>query len=141
MMNDVKSYSELIKLPTFIERFRYLKLDGVVGQSTFGHDRWLNQVFYQSDEWKSLRNYVIRRDNACDLGIDGHEIDKYVIIHHMNPISKSDILDRSDICMNPEFLICVTDRTHKAIHYGDEGLLLTAPIERRPYDTCPWKRF
>ena len=138
--NDVRTYSELIKLPTFIERFRYLNLSGVVGESIFGYDRWINQMFYQSLEWKRLRRQIILRDNACDLGIDGHEIDKYIIIHHMNPVSKPDILDRNEFCMDPEYLICVSDRTHKAIHYGDESLLATAPIERSQFDTCPWKR-
>lgn len=140
-MGIIRTYSELIKLPTFIERFRYVKLDGAVGKSTFGHDRWINQQFYQSDEWKRLRNYVIRRDLACDLAMYGHEINKYVVIHHLNPITKQDILEHSKYCMDPEFLICVTDRTHKAIHYGDESLLMVAPVERTQNDTCPWKQF
>jgi hypothetical protein len=140
-MTNIKTYSELIKLPTFIERFRYLKLDGTVGQSTFGYDRWLNQMFYQSPEWKRLRREIILRDNACDLGIEGHDIYKYVVIHHMNPIYKQDLLERNEFCMNPEYLICVTDRTHKALHYGDESLLAIAPVERSRFDTCPWKRF
>lgn len=136
---NIKTYSELILLPTFKERFRYLKIGGQVGKSTFGYDRWLNQQFYQSPEWRRLRNYIIDRDNACDLGIPGREIYKYVVIHHINPITKQDILDRSDFLMNPEYLICVTDKTHKAIHYGDENLLYTEPVERTRFDTCPWR--
>lgn len=136
---NIKTYSELILLPTFKERFRYLKIGGQVGKATFGYDRWLNQQFYQSPEWRRLRNYIIDRDNACDLGIPGREIYKYVVIHHINPITKQDILDRSDFLMNPEYLICVTDRTHKAIHYGDESLLYTEPVERTRFDTCPWR--
>lgn len=136
---NIKTYSELILLPTFKERFRYLKIGGQVGKATFGYDRWLNQQFYQSPEWRRLRNYIIDRDNACDLGIPGREIYKYVVIHHINPITKQDILDRSDFLMNPEYLICVTDKTHKAIHYGDESLLYTEPVERTRFDTCPWR--
>lgn len=136
---NIKTYSELILLPTFKERFRYLKIGGQVGKATFGYDRWLNQQFYQSPEWRRLRNDIIDRDNACDLGIPGREIYKYVVIHHINPITKQDILDRSDFLMNPEYLICVTDRTHKAIHYGDENLLYTEPVERTRFDTCPWR--
>lgn len=138
---NIKTYSELIKLPTFEERFRYLKLDGVVGESTFGYDRWINQRFYQSTEWRRIRNQIILRDNACDLGVDGHEIYKYIIIHHMNPITKPDLLEKNMFCMDPEYLICVTDRTHKALHYGDESLLYKGPVERTLNDTCPWKRF
>ena len=139
-MTNIKTYSELIKLPTFEERFRYLKLDGRVGESTFGYDRWLNQNFYQSTEWRALRREIIIRDNGCDLGIDGREIYKYIIIHHMNPLGKRDLVDMSDFVMNPEYLICVTDRTHRAIHYGDESILYTGPVERSRNDTCPWRR-
>lgn len=136
----IKTYSELIKIPTFIERFRYLKIGGRVGEITFGSDRWLNQQFYQSPEWRRLRNYIINRDNACDLGIPGREINKYVIIHHITPITKQDILDRNPLVLDPENLICVTDKTHKAIHYGDENLLYTEPVERSRFDTCPWRK-
>lgn len=136
----IKTYSELIKIPTFIERFQYLKIGGRVGEITFGSDRWLNQQFYQSPEWRRLRNYIINRDNACDLGIPGREINKYVIIHHINPITKQDILDRNPLVLDPENLICVTDKTHKAIHYGDENLLYTEPVERSRFDTCPWRK-
>lgn len=136
----IRTYSELITLPTFEERFRYLKLDGDVGVETFGFDRYLNQAFYSSDEWKSIRNQVIIRDNGCDLGIEGREIYKRIIIHHMNPITKEDLLYKTEYLLNPEYLICTIKTTHDAIHYGDENLLLKDPIERKPNDTCPWRR-
>lgn len=136
----IRTYSELITLPTFEERFRYLKLDGDVGVETFGFDRYLNQAFYSSDEWKSIRNQVIIRDNGCDLGIEGREIYKRIIIHHMNPITKEDLLYKTEYLLNPEYLICTIKATHDAIHYGDENLLLKSPIERKPNDTCPWRR-
>lgn len=135
----IRTYSELITLPTFEERFKYLQLNGVVGSDTFGFDRYMNQNFYRSQEWRALRHHIIVRDNGCDLGIEGREIYKYIVIHHMNPIAKEDIRDATDFLLNPEYLICVSDRTHKAIHYGDESLLITAPIERSKYDTCPWR--
>lgn len=137
----IRSYSKLIKLQTFEERFDYLKLDGVVGEDTFGFDRYLNQQFYRSREWKRIRDQVILRDNGCDLGIDGYEIHGRVLIHHMNPISIDDIHTMSDFLMNPEYLICVTHRTHNAIHYGDKNLIITEPIERIKNDTCPWKYY
>ena len=137
----IRSYSKLIKLQTFEERFDYLKLDGVVGEDTFGFDRYLNQQFYRSREWKRIRDQVIIRDNGCDLGVDGYEIHGRVLIHHMNPISTDDIHTMSDFLMNPEYLICVTHRTHNAIHYGDDNLIITAPIERTKNDTCPWKHY
>ena len=136
---NIRTYSELITLPTFIERYRYLKLSGRVGEDTFGFDRYLNQIFYQSKEWRSIRDYVITRDNGCDLGIDGHEIYGRILIHHMNPITADDILKRSDLLLNPEYLICTIKNTHDAIHYSDESLLITDPIERSKNDTCPWK--
>ena len=136
----IRTYSELIKLPTFEERFQYLKLDGDVGVETFGFDRYLNQAFYSSDEWKSIRNQVIIRDNGCDLGIEGREIYKRIIIHHMNPITKEDLLYRTEHLLNPEYMICTMKNTHDAIHYGDENLLFKEPIERKPNDTCPWRR-
>lgn len=136
---SIRTYSELITLPTFIERYRYLKLSGRVGEDTFGFDRYLNQVFYQSKEWRSIRDYVITRDNGCDLGISGHEIYGRILIHHMNPITSDDILKRSDLLLNPEYLICTIKNTHDAIHYSDESLLITDPIERSMNDTCPWK--
>ena len=136
---NIRTYSELIKLPTFEERFDYLRLDGVVGKDTFGFDRYLNQQFYRSSEWKRIRNQVLVRDNGCDLGIDEYEIHGRILIHHMNPISIEDLQYMSDLLMNPEYLICVSHRTHNAIHYGDESLIVTAPIERSQNDTCPWR--
>lgn len=135
----IRTYSELITLPTFEERFRYLKLSGKVGEDTFGFDRYLNQVFYRSAKWKEIRDYVIIRDNGCDLGMEGHEIHQRILVHHMNPITKEDILRESEFLLDPEYMICTIKNTHDAIHYGDESLLITAPIERRKNDTCPWK--
>lgn len=137
----IKTYSELITLPTFEERYRYLRLDGVVAEETFGFDRYLNQEFYQrSQEWKRIRDFVIIRDQGCDLGIEGREIRGKILVHHMNPITKEDILKRSDFLLNPEYLICTLKSTHDAIHYGDENLLMKEPIERKPNDTCPWRK-
>lgn len=138
-MMNIRTYSELIKIPSFIERYRYLRLKGKVGKETFGYDRWLNQNFYKSKEWRSIRDYVIYRDNGCDLGISGHDIYGKILIHHMNPINQQDILNRSDFLLDPEYLICTVKSTHDAIHYGDENLLITDPIERNKDDTCPWK--
>lgn len=136
----MRCYSELIKLPTFKERFEYLKLDGRVGEETFGYDRYLNQSFYHSDEWQSIRNRVILRDEGCDLGMMDHELYGKIYIHHMNPINADDIIHASDYLTNPEYLICCSHNTHNAIHYGDETLLITAPVERTPFDMCPWKK-
>lgn len=130
----------MITLPTFEERFRYLQLDGKVGQDTFGFDRYLNQIFYNSDEWKDIRDFVIVRDHGCDLGILDREIRGRILVHHMNPISKEDILKRSKFLLDPEFLISAIKNTHDAIHYGDESLLITAPIIRTKNDTCPWRQ-
>ena len=135
----IRMYSQLKQLQTFEERYDYLKLGGVVGEDTFGFDRYLNQNFYRSREWKRVRDEVIMRDNGCDLGIDGHEIRGKILIHHMNPITSEDIHRVSDYLLNPEYLICVTHHTHNAIHYGDESLIVTAPIERTQNDTCPWR--
>lgn len=135
-----KTYSELITLPTFEERFRYLKLGGSVGKDTFGFDRYLNQVFYRSQRWKSVRDYVFIRDNGCDLGVEGFDIHGKFIVHHMNPITLGDIERESDFLLDPEFLITTMHNTHNAIHYGDESLLITAPVERVANDTCPWRR-
>ena len=143
MMKNTKSirtYSELQKLPTFIERYEYLKLDGQVGEDTFGFDRYLNQRFYHSDQWQKIRNYVIARDLGCDLGVDGYAIYGRVYIHHMNPITVDDITHATEFLSDPEYLICTTHNTHNAIHYGDATLLVTDPIERTPFDTCPWRR-
>lgn len=135
----IRTYNELILLPTFEERFEYLKLSGRVGEETFGFDRWLNQKFYRSAEWKHIRDQVILRDNGCDLGIEGREIYDKILIHHMNPISKQDILERSDLLLNPMYLISVTKRTHDAIHYSDDSILMKDPITRSKNDTCPWR--
>ena len=137
---SIRTYSELITLPTFEERFRYLQLGGKVGEDTFGHDRYLNQMFYTSDEWRRIRRDVIVRDNGCDLGIQDREIHGLIIIHHMNPITIEDIINRSEFLLNPESLISTVKNTHDAIHFSDERILITDPIERRPNDTCPWKR-
>lgn len=137
---NIRTYSELITLPTFIERYEYLRLGGRVGAETFGFDRYLNQVFYRSKEWKSIRDHVITRDNGCDLGIEGREIPCKILIHHMNPITAEDIYNRSDFLLDPEYLISTIKITHDAIHYGDDSLLLTEPIERTKNDTCPWRR-
>lgn len=135
----IRAYSELISLPTFEDRYRYLQLNGAVGKDTFGFDRYINQQFYRSKEWQRIRDEVIIRDNACDLGMEGYEIHGRIYVHHMNPIMVRDIQSNSDYLMNPEFLICTTHRTHNAIHYGDENLLARAPIERTKNDTCPWR--
>ena len=134
-----RSYSELILLPTFKERYEYLRLDGVIGEETFGFDRYVNQRFYKSREWKQVRDLVIIRDNGCDLGIEGFNIYGKILIHHMNPIMLRDIQNATEFLLNPEYLICTTLDTHNAIHYGDSNLLVTAPLERTKNDTCPWK--
>lgn len=134
-----RSYSELSKLDSFKDRYDYLRLDGIVGESKFGHDRWINQQFYHSDEWASIREKVIIRDNGCDLGIDGYEIHGRIYIHHINPISREDILSQNSLVTDLDNMICTTFQTHQAIHYGDESLLVTTPIERFKNDTCPWK--
>lgn len=137
----IRTYSELIMLPTFEERFAYLRLGGEVGKETFGFDRYLNQTFYKTKEWLAIRNEVILRDHGCDLGIADREIHGRILIHHMNPITKEDILRRSKFLLDPEYLISTIKTTHDAIHYGDESLLYVGPIERSRNDTCPWKRF
>lgn len=136
----IRTYSELIKLPTFEERYQYLRLTGQVGKETFGFDRVFNQKFYNSTEWKRVRDYVIIRDNGCDLGIAGRDIYGSILIHHMNPISLDDIRHSTDILLNPEYLISTAHITHNAIHYGDEKLLSREPIERSKNDTCPWRK-
>lgn len=135
----MRTYRELSRLKTFDERFEYLKLNGFVGEETFGYDRYLNQLLYKSPEWRSLRRDIIIRDNGCDLGLEGHDIQGMIIVHHMNPISVDDLKDFSNDVINPEYLICVSSLTHKAIHYSNKDLLPNLPIDRRPGDTCPWK--
>lgn len=140
MTTEMRTYTELQKLKTFEERFEYLKLNGVVGDRTFGGSRWVNQIFYQQiPEWKEARRKVIVRDLGCELGLADYPIQGRIIVHHMNPISKEDISERSEIVLDPEYLICVSQLTHDAIHYGDADLLPKKYEERKPGDTCPWK--
>ena len=134
-----RTYSELVRLSTFLERYEYLRLDGEVGSVTFGSDRYLNQLFYTSSEWRAIRDEVIIRDNACDLGVEGYDIKDKIVIHHMNPITVEDVLYHTDALVRIEFLICVSKSTHAAIHYGDSSLLPKEPIVRFQNDTCPWK--
>lgn len=141
MKKNIRTYSELSKLKTFRERYEYLKLDGIVGEETFGFDRYINQMFYKSEEWKRIRNYVITRDNGCDLGIPDRKIvDSVILVHHMNPITKEDIINKNEILLDPEYLITTIKPTHDAIHYGDESLLAEDLVIRSKNDTCPWKR-
>ena len=133
-----RSYSELRLLASFEERFDYLSLRGEVGRSTFGFDRWLNQRFYRSPEWKHVRNLVIYRDDGCDLGIPGYEIHAQLMIHHMNPVTPEDLQRGEEWVLDPEYLITTTHRTHNAIHYGDQSLIRKAPVERQPGDTRLW---
>lgn len=134
-----RSYSELLQFKTFEDRYEYLKLAGEVGNPTFGYDRYFNQHFYHSSEWRRTRNVIILRDNGCDLGLEGYEIKGRIYIHHINPVTKTDIEENSDILFDPNNLICVTFDTHNAIHYGDQRTLPKTPIERVPGDTCPWR--
>lgn len=137
----IKTYSELSKLKSFDERFKYLKLNGRVGKEVFGYDRYMNQVFYRSYRWKRVRDMVIARDDGCDLGIEGHEIrGEKIYIHHMNPLLLNDILDETEYLMNPEYLITTKHSTHNAIHYGDERVSSLSFVDRTINDTCPWKK-
>lgn len=135
-----RSYSELITLNTFEERFRYLMLGGKVGEETFGFHRWLNQKLYCSRAWLDFRDRIIIRDNGCDLGIAGHEVNKSILVHHINPITYDDVVQRRSCIFDSENVICTILSTHNAIHYGDEKLLWSLPAERREFDTCPWKK-
>ncbi len=140
-MTNIRTYSALVRLPTFKQRYEYLRLGGSVGEDTFGFDRYLNQIFYKSKEWLEIRDRVIIRDHGCDLGVEGYEINDRIFIHHMNPITKNDILERSDFLLNPEYLISTMKRTHDAVHYGTyESLINNFVIERTENDTCPWRR-
>lgn len=140
-MRTIKTYSELITLPTFEERYEYLRIGGRVGEDTFGYDRYLNQAFYKSGEWLRFRNYIISRDNGCDLGCSDREIPNglRIIIHHIEPITADDIINHSSRLLDPDNAITTIDNTHRAIHYSDNSILTLAPIERRPNDTCPWR--
>lgn len=136
-----RRYSELIQIPSFIERYRYLKLGGKAGDITFGNERYLNQILYRSPEWKAFRREMILRDGGYDLGVEGYSIVGAPLLHHLNPITATDIANRSDAVFDPENVICVSRRTHNAIHYGDEILLTIDDIvERKPNDTIPWRR-
>lgn len=139
MKTNIRTYSELITLPTFEERYEYLRLGGTVGKDTFGFDRYLNQAFYKSKEWLDVRDYVVTRDHGCDLGVEGYEIYDRILIHHINPIEKMDIIQRTDFLLNPEYLISTRKKTHDAIHYGDHNMLIEPTITRVKNDTCPWK--
>ena len=134
----ILTYTDMMSYDSFIDRYGYLKLSGIIGEDTFGFDRYLNQTFYKSPEWRRFRNQIISRDLGCDLAHPDYEIRGLIIIHHLNPITKDDILERSDFLMNPEYAVCVSHNTHQAIHYGDESLLPEIFVERRPNDTCPW---
>lgn len=136
----IRSYSELVLIPTYLERFNYLKLGGIVGKQTFGHNRYLNQILYNSPEWKRFRRNMVLRDRGLDLAHEGYEIVGSIYLHHINPITIQDILDRHPMIFDPENVVCVSFDTHQAIHYGDETLLTLGPIERRQYDTCPWRQ-
>lgn len=141
MYHSIRTYTELMQIPTFLERYRYLKLGGKVGDETFGWERYLNQKFYRSNEWRDFRRQIILRDHGCDLADPDHEFaeGERVIIHHMNPIDTKDIVYQTEYLVNPEYVISVRDRTHRAIHYGDDSLIMEyEPIIRRPGDTCPW---
>ena len=137
---SIKTYSELIEIPTFLERYRYLRIGGAVGKETFGYDRYLNQILYKSDKWKRFRREIIVRDNGNDLACDGFQIFGKILIHHINPITVEDVLHRDPRIFAPENVISTTLNTHNAIHYGDESLLMIAPVERSKNDTCPWRR-
>jgi hypothetical protein len=134
-----RCYTDLIQLPTFKERYEYLRLAGIVGRDTFGFDRYLNQKFYHSAEWKKIRRDVIIRDEGRDLAMEGYELQDNIFIHHMNPMVPEDLINVPEWILNPEYLVCVSKRTHDAIHFGDASILPQLPMERTPNDTCPWK--
>lgn len=143
IMTNIKTYSELITIPSFIERYRYLKLDGCVGQETFGSSRYLNQLLYRSPEWRRFRREIIVRDNGCDLACSDYEISDgiKILIHHINPITLRDIERRDSKIFDRDNVVCTVLNTHNAIHYGDETLLDTGAITRTPFDTCPWRKY
>ena len=137
---SIKTYSEMIQLPTFLDRYRYLQIGGQVGKETFGFDRYLNQTLYRSTEWKRFRRDMILRDEGLDLACEGFEVIGKILLHHINPITIEDVVQRNPIIFDPENVICTSLNTHNAIHYGDESLLITGPIQRTKYDTCPWRK-
>lgn len=139
-MMSIKTYSELITLPTFMERYEYLKIGGHIGIATFGYDRYLNQILYTSDAWRNFRRDIILRDNACDLGVDGYDMEYRITVHHIIPITVEDVINRNPKVFDPENVISTSHNTHMAIHYGDKDKLILTPTERRPNDTCPWRR-
>lgn len=139
MKNLNKSYSKLMQFETHEERFRYLKINGKVGVATFGSDRYLNQLLYTSPEWREFRRKILIRDNGCDMACEGFDIDSYAVVHHINPITVEDVVNRNPMIFDPENVITVSSNTHRAIHYGDESLLVSGPIERTKNDTCPWR--
>lgn len=138
-MRNTKSYSELIRLKTFKERYEYLRQSQIIGEDTFGRERYLNQIFYGSPEWRALRREALIRDNGCDLGVEDHKIGGRIEVHHINPITAEDIQNNNPCLLDLNNVICVSSNTHKAIHYGDASLLPHDPEERKPNDTCPWK--
>lgn len=140
MSLTLRTYSELKQIPSFEDRYEYLRLDGLVGDPTFGYDRWMNQEFYSSSEWKRIRHIVIARDEGCDLGVSGFEIHDRIYIHHMNPMRIEDLVEGSGDILDPEYLISTTHRTHNAIHYSDARHLIQPYVERRPGDHIPWKK-
>lgn len=138
MTMTIRTYTELCRLHTFEDRFDYLALRGRVGEATFGYDRYINQEFYRSVQWKQTRDRVIARDEGCDMGMDGYEIYDKILIHHMNPMQMNDIVHANEAILDPEFLIAVTHRTHQAIHYGDRSMIRQPLVARRPGDTKLW---
>ena len=138
-MGKIRTYSELKRIRGFLDRFEYLRLGGIVGESTFGFERMINQAFYMSDRWKKTRRGIIIRDEGRDLGVEGFDIGGRLIVHHITPLTEEDILEMRDICFDPDNLICVSHNTHEAIHFSDESLLPKGFAERRPWDTCPWR--
>lgn len=140
MTMKIKTYSELITIPTYLERYQYLRIGGRVGEETFGFDRYLNQTLYRSAEWQRFRREMIVRDNGMDMACDGYDIGGVILLHHINPITEKDIIRRDPKIFDPENVICVSLNTHNAIHYGDESLLNLGPVIRTRFDTCPWKK-
>lgn len=140
MKDHTRSYEEMLTLQTFEQRFNYLNLHGKVGRDTFGFDRYLNQLLYHSKEWRDFRRQIILRDNGCDLGIEGHEIQSKAIIHHINPITVDDVINHSEKVFDPSNVITTSHRTHNAIHYGDSNQIEKDFVERKPNDTCPWRK-
>lgn len=137
---SIKTYSELVTIPDYLDRYHYLKIGGKVGAETFGYDRYLNQILYTSDEWRKFRRDMIIRDGGCDMAHEDYELEKHIILHHINPITVEDVLNRHPKVFDSENVVCVCLNTHNAIHYGDESLLMLPPVERSKNDTCPWRR-